>query len=171
MSKYIFVEGYFDELLINRIIELEKIRPQLKIIKYSQKKDEKVDSYIFSIRSQGEQFMFIADDDTGNYASSSSRISELKRRYTRLTDENIFLAVPQIEGWYISGLTRKAAKTLKLRELPRADTCTKEKFISILPNPSDSTLIRSQILELFDIKTASLNSYSFKKFLEKLRQL
>ena len=115
--------------------------------------------------------MFIADDDTGNYASSSSRISELKRRYTRLTDENIFLAVPQIEGWYISGLTRKAAKTLKLRELPRADTGTKEKFISILPNPSDGTLIRSQILELFDIKTASLHSYSFKNFLEKLKQL
>ena len=171
MLKYIFVEGFLDELFINRITELEKIIPRPKIIQYSQKKDEKIDSYIISLRSQNEAIMFIADDDTDHYESSSSRIYELKRRYPHLSDEIIFLAIPEIEGWYISGLTKKAAKTLKLRELPKCDTCTKEKFLSILPNRSDSTLIRSEILEYFDVKTASSNSSSFRRFLEELRKL
>ena len=115
MTKYIFVEGFYDELFIRKILTVQKIENEIKIVEYSQMKDEKINRFLSAIKSQESLFLFIADEDGTHYSSTSSRIDELKRRYTKLSEDDIILVVPEIEGWYIAGLTRATAKKLKLK--------------------------------------------------------
>ena len=171
MTKYIFVEGFYDELFIRKILTVQKIENEIKIVEYSQMKDEKINRFLSAIKSQESLFLFIADEDGTHYSSTSSRIDELKRRYTKLSEDDIILVVPEIEGWYIAGLTRATAKKLKLKSIPAADNCTKERFSSILPNKKDGTEVRNNILNNYEIEVAMTNSPSFKEFMERLQSL
>jgi len=98
MNKFIFIEGYYDELFFKKILNILKIDEKVELFQYSQKSDIKVNIYLSVLRSQSIQFLFVADEDRQNYSSTISRIDELKRRYTKLSEDEIVLVVPEIEG-------------------------------------------------------------------------
>lgn len=167
----IFVEGFYDELFVRRIIELEKIPCKPNIVKYKEQRSEKIDEYMRSLHKGNIDFIFLADADPGQNNGISYRVTELKKVYPNLGDDHIVIVVPEIEGWYIAGLNPNSRKKLGIGKGPKPDECTKEKFKSILPKRSDNIDIRSKILEAYDITIARSNSSSFNTFIEKLRQL
>ena len=169
MDCFIFLEGYYDELFINRILVVQKIDYKVKLVQYAQEKDSKINNYLSVLISQNMPFLFLADEDGTNYSSNNLRINELKRRYPKLPEDKIVLVVPEIEGWYIAGLTKNNAMKLKLKNLPDPNVCTKELFISRLLAHSDGTLIRSAIMDSYNIEIAMKNSPSFRKFIEKIQ--
>ena len=130
------------------------------------KKDEKITKYISSLKSHKIAYLFIADLDNNDYPS---RIDALKKRYSGLSKINMVLVNPEIEGWYIAGLSKKSMKILNLRNLPNPNECTKEIFIKRLPNQMDGADIRTAILDCYEIETAIKNSTSFKNFIEKIK--
>ena len=165
MDKFLFVEGTHDEIFVKKMCEKLQVKSEITIVKYSQMEDKKVNNYMESLLAQKIQFLFVADSDIYQYNSVNDRINELQRRYNYLVPSNLVLAVPEIEGWYIAGLDGQSANKLKLRKQPVPDKCTKEKFESILPSRKDNTIIRNQILDLYDIKLAQTRSSSFKEFI------
>jgi hypothetical protein len=169
MNKFIFIEGYYDELFFKKILNILKIDEKVELFQYSQKSDIKVNNYLSSLRSQSIQFLFVADDDGQNYSSTISRICKLKQRYPKLSEDEIVLVVPEIEGWYMAGLTTKNAKQIKLKDLPNPNECTKELFISKLPGRADGTSIRTMIMDNYNVELAKKNSPSFKNFIEKIQ--
>ena len=170
-EKYFFVEGFYDELFFKAITESIFEDLHFRIIQYSMKRNEKVDNYILSLGAQHIPFLFIADEDPDHFNSRASRINELTRRYPHLSEENIVLVAPEIEGWYIAGLTREKARSLGIKNILDPDSCSKEKFVSILPKKTDGILIRSEILENYDVVLAMSNSASFKEFVNKVKQI
>ena len=164
MSKYLFVEGYYDEIFVKKISEQLQIKCEIKIVKYAEMQDAKVSRYLQSLISQKIHFLFIADRDIDHYKSIVDREKELYRRYPFLNSSNHILVIPEIEGWYIAGLDQRSVKKLKLKNLPPPDDCTKEKFIATLPSQLDGTPIRNDILDLYDIHFAETRSSSFRKF-------
>lgn len=166
MQKLIFVEGFYNELFFNKILCNLKINEKVKIFQYAQEKDEKITRYISSLKAQEIEYLFIADLDNNDYPS---RIEALKKRYSGLSENNMVLVNPEIEGWYIAGLSKKSMKILNLRNLPNPNECTKEIFIKRLPNQMDGAYIRTAILDCYEIETAIKNSTSFKNFIEKIK--
>ncbi len=164
MNKYLFVEGYYDEVFVKTISKQLQIKCAITIVKYSSMPDAKVVDYLSSLISQKIQFLLIADRDISQYNSINDRENELIRRYKHVNSGNYVLANPEIEGWYIAGLNNESAKKLKLKNLPLPDDCTKEKFIATLPYRHDETPIRTDMLELYDINFAKTRSSSFRKF-------
>ena len=164
MNKYLFVEGYYDEVFVKTISEHLQIKCAITIVKYSSMPDAKVVNYLKSLISQKIQFLLIANRDKDQYNSINDRENELIRRYKHVNSGNYVLANPEIEGWYIAGLNKKSVKKLKLKNPPLPDDCTKEKFIATIPSQQDGTHIRNEMLELYDINFAQNNSSSFREF-------
>lgn len=86
-----------------------------------------------------------------------------------MSEDEIALVVPEIEGWYIAGLTMKYARQIKLKDLPEPNECTKELFISKLPGRADGTYIRTMIIDNYNVELAQNNSPSFRNFMAKIR--
>jgi hypothetical protein len=164
MTKYLFVEGYYDEIFVKKISEKLQVESEIKIVQYSRMRDPKVVDYLSSLISQKIHFLLIADRDIAQYNSINDRENELIRRYKHVNSGNYVLAIPEIEGWYVAGLNDKSIKKLKLKNFPLPDDCTKEKFIAALPFQQDGTPIRNEMLELYDIHYAEARSSSFRKF-------
>ena len=56
MNKFLFVEGYYDEVFVKKISEKLQIKCEIKIVKYAMMQDVKVSSYLQSIISQKINF-------------------------------------------------------------------------------------------------------------------
>ena len=85
----------------------------------------KKSKYISSLKSHKIAYLFIADLDNNDYPS---RIDALKKRYSGLSKINMVLVNPEIEGWYIAGLSKKSMKILNLRNLPKSSSSASTPF-------------------------------------------
>lgn len=55
-----------------------------------------INGYLSVPKSQKHPFLFISDEGGTHCSSTTSRINELRRIYTNLTDDDIVLVVPEI---------------------------------------------------------------------------
>lgn len=164
----IFVEGFNDELFVRNIIDKKNMNPVPNIVKYSEKEQTKIDTYIKVINERQGHLIFLSDYDPDSNPVPANKVNKLMGKYPNLREEQIVLAFPEIEGWYIAGLDDDSRKEMGLGKLPKPDKCTKEKFRACLPKKSSELDMSVQILDKFDLTTAMDNSESFRTFIKKL---
>ena len=161
--KYIFVEGKDDDDLISKIIvKMENF----KIITYAEKKKQKVNDIIKTLKKMNNEYVLLADLDEKD---QKKRIQEIKERYKDIEVKNIYFSIQEIEAWYLSGISDKCINKYKVKNniLQNTENVTKEKFENIFKNRRDTILeIKLKILSEFDIEKAKLRNNSLKIFLE-----
>lgn len=164
--KYIFVEGDDD---VNFIENLKKDRSinDIKIITYANKKKEKINGMIKTIKSMKDEYVFLADLDEKKV---DIKIKEIEKNFKEIEKEKIFFSIQEIEAWYLSGITDEQIKKYKIKKRILLDTqnITKEKFENIFKNSKDTLLeIKLEILSKFDYEVAKKRNSSLKEFLIK----
>ncbi|MDK2795140.1 MAG: hypothetical protein PWQ22_9 [Archaeoglobaceae archaeon] len=165
---YLFVEGDDDERFFKRIVEL-KLKgkyEEAKIIKYAEKPNEYVESFIRSIKSIGADYLFFADIDRA--PCITKRKQDIKSKLNSIDLDRIVVVKAEIESWYLAGLDDKNSKKLKIKNFQNTDNITKEQFNSLMPKKFDSRIdFMIEILNNFSIEVAKTKNSSFKYFVEK----
>ncbi len=162
----IFVEGTDDISFFEKIIKpiLDNMYDDIRIISYSQKKIEKIDNYIKSIKSFGEYFYVT---DLNNSPCISFKKNIVLRQFKNIDEERIMVVVKEIESWYLAGLTENHLKKLKIKHYKEKDCISKEEFDRLAPKSTSRKIFMHQILDLFSIKEAKKRNRSFEYFVRK----
>ena len=165
------MEGEDDERFFEIVIKpiLEKEYSLVQFWQYSQKKKEKVNSYLNSIRSMQVKgiadFIVVADlDDSPCVSDKKERVST---RFRGLSSDaanpsetrnsfRILVVCREIESWYLAGLSDSECKRLGITtDLSNTNNLTKELFLGQMPQSYKSKAeFMLEILQVFDHETA-----------------
>lgn len=166
MIVFLFVEGYYDKLFFENVLKKIDFCVDINVQEYAQKQPSRINDYLKSIVKSGNVYILIADLDPEQYQSSAERVSKLRNLYTSLDEGNVIIVEPEIEAWYVAGLSKGSKKRLGIKISGKLESCTKEKFKNTIGKKRDNTDFRMEILENFDVEIAKKNSKSFKEFVE-----
>ncbi len=126
---FVWVEGPDDQRFVDTIlrVEFEKHYDLVQVIPYAGMKTLKIIKFIESIRAiPSADYIFVADHDAATCVST--RKQELTARIKSLQTDRIAIAVREIEGWYLAGLTTTGHVQLGITEMPDTDHLDKENF-------------------------------------------
>ena len=169
---FLLVEGDDDERFIKQIITplFEENYKYIKPWKYSQKKKNKIRSFIKSIKSMKASFIFFHDFNKAN--CYTQRLEKLTETYSLIARSDIIVVRMEIEGWYLAGLSDSDGLGLGLNEIGSTDNTTKEDFNSVIPRDFDSRIdFMNEVLMYFSIDVAKDRNASFSYFLSKYLKL
>lgn len=181
---YVFLEGDDDERFFEGIIRpiYEEVYDRVQIWKYSQKKKEKVNRYLNSIRnmqaSGAADLIIVADlDDSPCVTDRKGRILSGFRSLSAgaggpsgsRTSTRILIVCREIESWYLAGLNDNECKRMGIPTgLASTDHVSKEQFRSLMPKRFRSEAeFKLELLQVFDQETARAKNSSFKYFMQK----
>lgn len=165
----VFVEGHYDKYFFRKIIQpsLMEFYNDIKIKEYANDQNIKVNSFLKSInQSEGIDYIFIADMD--KCSDYSLKKQELKRKFKDIDGNSIYLVMKEIEGWYLSGLDKKALLTLKFKPRQDCNNIIKESFDSSIPRNKDKSDFLNEVTNVFKIPVAKKQSPSFGYLCENL---
>jgi len=165
---FIFVEGNNDERFFERVVKpkLEEKYNEVKLWKYAQVKDTKIDSFIKSIKAMKAEYIFVAD--INNTQCVTAKKQEIQSKFKEIDKNKIIVVVKEIESWYLAGLDSASCKQLKIRCVENTNSITKEQFRALIPKKFDSEIdFMLEILKLFSIEIAKQKNMSFRYFFEK----
>ena len=181
---FVLVEGEDDERFFNSVIRpiFEKEYSLIQFWQYSQKKKEKVNRYLNSIKSMQiagmADFLVVADlDDSPCVTDRQERVLTRFRGLSadaakpdgpRRTSR-IFIVCREIESWYLAGLSDTECKRMGIATgLQNTDHLTKEQFLGLIPGRFNSRAeFMLEILSAFDHETARTKNSSFSYFMQK----
>jgi hypothetical protein len=148
---YIFVEGNDDELFYKRIIVplLIDRYADIEIIQYAQMKKEKVNLYLQSIETLNFEYIFTCDIDY--IGSVEQKKKYIRNKYDMVDNDNIIVAIKEIESWYIAGLPDKVSRSFGIRPQKSTNKLTKEEF---------NILYRGKFRSRIDFMIEIINNYS-----------
>ncbi|MDR0911085.1 MAG: hypothetical protein LBM96_00610 [Methanobrevibacter sp.] len=164
---YIFVEGDFDELFLERILpEIRDITTinDIRIIKYQQKKNIKVTKHIKGIKKRNQNYLFLSDLDSHRFPCYTLKKEKIIKSYG-VEENKIVIVKEEIESWYYSGLKDKSLIKNGLNYY-----CSKEEFKKAISKDYDLNFMQN-LLKLFDLNLCIKNNESFKYFINKLKEL
>jgi hypothetical protein len=165
---FIFLEGDNDERFFNRIVKprFEVKYDEIKTIKYSQMKIQKIISFINSIKSMQADYIFVTDINQSPCVSAKK--NALKSKFNSLDEDKIIVVIKEIESWYLAGLDEITCKNLKIKHLKDTNHVTKQQFHNLISETNYTELeFRLSILEHFSIETAKRKNNSFNYFCNK----
>jgi hypothetical protein len=160
---FLLVEGDDDLRFVERVVipKLGSCYDFVQAWKYAQRKAEKVNAFLRSIKSMGAEYLLLADINA--HPCLRSKKEALLQKFTQLDDRRALIVVREIESWYLAGL----ADNNPLRVRVPADTSeiTKEQFNGTMPKNLDSRIDYTlEVLKLFDTGTATGRNPSFHYF-------
>ena len=160
---YLLVEGDDDERFANRVVipQLRSRYDDIQVWQYAQRKLEKVNVFLRSIKAMGADYFLLADID--EYSCFPKKRAALLEKFTELGRRQTVVVLGEIESWYLAGLPNENRWGLGVP----ADTTnvTKEQFDAAMPKPLDSRIgYMVEILKLFDVNTAAARNPSFQYF-------
>ena len=178
------MEGEDDERFFEIVIKpiLEKEYSLVQFWQYSQKKKEKVNRYLNSIRSMQvagmADFIVVADKDESpcvtdrkeRILSSFRSLSAGTGRSSELgSSTRILIVCREIESWYFAGLSDEECNRMGLTTtLENTDRLSKEQFLSLMPDRFNAKgEFMLEILQVFDHETARSKNSSFRYFMQK----
>ena len=169
MHFFIFVEGDYDRMLIEKIIDMPGFPDNVEIVRYAKKKKEFVNSYIRTLNNQ--PYVFTADMDI--LGSCPKDIKEIVcTKYTSVGINNVAIIILEIESWCIAGLNQNAKTELQVhpRYYSYPENVSKEDFKAIAAKAKLNYYdLHAYCVDLFDIKVAKTRSNSLKYFLNKVK--
>jgi hypothetical protein len=165
---FLFVEGDDDERFFERIVKpkFEEKYHTVKLWKYAQVKNTKVDNFLKSIKAMGAEYIFVADINSAPCVTSKKK--EIQKKFKNIDIDRIIVVIKEIEGWYLAGLDAKSSKKLKIPYFDATDDITKEKFNNLILEVFDSEIdFMLEIMRWFSIEIAKKKNKSFRYFLGK----
>jgi hypothetical protein len=138
---------------------------KVKIIKYREVKREKIDTYIKSIKSMNNTYLYLTDFD---YGPCTSHIKDdIRKQLPNTTNDRIIVVKRQIESWYAAGLDNSACRKLKIH-FNDTEVITKEQFRQSMPNEFNSVInFMIEVLRYFSTDIARKRNASFDYFFRK----
>ena len=144
----------------------EKKYDRVEVLTYA-KKDKKSMLAKFKTIQQAKADYIIVGDINSKPCISQKK-EELKKRFSRkISDQNITVAIPEIESWYLAGINKEECKKLGIKYLDKTDQITKENFNALIPKNSIRIEFMLSMVEHFDIPTAKQQNKSFHYFCKK----
>ncbi len=160
---FLLVEGDDDERFVERIAipGLSSRYDCIEIWKYARQKNEKVDSFLRSVKAMGADYFLLAD--INSHPCPTKKKESLSQRFRGLDTHHVLVVVSEIESWYLAGLADN--NPLGVSVPKDTSRVTKEGFQSTLPDNFDSRIdYMVEVLRHFDINTATRRNSSFEYF-------
>lgn len=162
---FVFVEGQDDEKFINAFIKDKKCLNEkyrtIRCIRYGEGWNaSKINKYIGkSITKLGHDYIFLADADfEGKINCFPMRKKKLVETY-KLPDENrVWIAIQEIESWFLAGFDDKFCKREKIAFKPNTERVTKEIFDKI-----DLNRKKKSHNQLIDFLIRKKSAFSFEE--------
>lgn len=165
---YVLLEGQDDERFFSHVAAplFAEQGYEMRIWKYACEKRQRTINLILAIRKGGRAYIFVRDIDRTPYARL--RVQETLNRYGHAMEPGaIVVVIPEIEGWYLAGLSDEAASALGIRtHIGRTDRVTKEVFNTLIPRSVSRIEFMQEILEAYDIVLARKKNRSFRFFMD-----
>jgi hypothetical protein len=172
MLLYLLVEGYTDQLFIEKVLKPHLSVPVM-VLSYAQKSSDYLRRLLRSLRSMLEQgladyYALMDMDDRPCYTACHQYLRE--RFGSELTPDRIFVANRCIEAWYLAGYTGSPYLKRKGIKLPtQSEGLRKVDFRNAAINAGlDPTVVRSGILANYDLVQARQRSPSLDYCCRKL---
>ena len=165
---FLLVEGNDDERFFQRIVKLKfkEKHDEVKIWKYAQIKNTKVDNFLKNIKEKGAEYIYVVDINLAPCVTNKKQ--EIQNKFRNVDKNKVAVVIKEIESWYLAGLDPTSAQQFKLPPFNATDRVTKEKFNTLVPKKFDSRIdFMVEILKYFSIETAKQRNRSFRYFLEK----
>jgi hypothetical protein len=167
---FIFVEGNDDERFFDRIVKpkFEKKYNEVRLWKYAQVKNTKIDNFLKSIKAMGAEYIFVTDNNKAPCVTF--RKQEIQEKFCKkigIDKNKIIVVIKEIESWYLAGLDSKQCKRLKISYLKNTKDVTKENFNDLIPQKFSKIDFMLEVLKLFSIEEAKQKNISFRYFFEK----
>jgi len=160
---YLLVEGDDDARFVDRIVipELTSRYNLVQAWKFAQKKPEKVNAFLRSVKAMGADYFLLADLNA--YPCFPKKKEALLQAYAELESAKTPIVVREIESWYLAGL--KGDNPLGVRSPTGTSGVTKEQFNATMPKGFDSRIAYMiEVLKHFDIRIATTRNPSFHYF-------
>ncbi len=167
---FIFVEGIYDKLFIEKIIKpsLENQYDNVIIKEYAQELPKSIRKLIKTFENQGYDYILLADLDRSPCVTNKK--ADISEKYTIHDLYTIYIAVRMIESWHLAGLDSNSSKKLKIKSYRYTNNIVKKQFYNEMKKSGrwDSEIaFREEILNAFSIKTAKNKNRSFHYFHDK----
>lgn len=160
---FLLVEGDDDLRFVERVV-IPKLRSCYDFVqawKYAQRKAEKVNAFLRSIKSMGAEYLLLGDLNA--HACFPRKKEALLEKFTQLDDRRVLIVVREIESWYLAGLPDN--NPLGIQVPANTSELTKEQFNDTMPKRLDSRIdYMLEVLKLFDTSTATGRNPSFHYF-------
>lgn len=131
---FILLEGDDDHRFFSKIIKplLQKHYTDVRLWKYAQKKKEKINSIIRSVKSMGADYIFTSDID--EFPDPEMKTEKINERMPFLDKPCISVIIKEIESWYLAGVSDETFRKLRLsKKIPvSTETISKEMFDNML---------------------------------------
>ncbi len=167
-----FVEGCDDKRFIDRIIKpiLENMGFCVnELYVYAKETTKKVEDCYRNFKKFCKVY-FLADFN--NSPCITARKERLHEKYG-INFEDMIIVKPEIEAWYLAGVTEKTKKKIGIRKkLPRdCENITKEVFNEFIPKGIRRSAFMNLILEHYDLRVAISKNKSLNRFVTKVLKL
>ncbi len=173
---YFFVEGDADKRFFERIIKKLILKHQkyeiVHIHQWRQKKEELVNNLIKKFLEKGCRVVFVRDYDkyAQNEEQLNNHISRLKeetmQKYKIKSKDDIFIAIQEIESWYLAGAKKNFLKRHNITSIESTININEKKFYKLKPKGMTKSEFLIEMTENYDIKMAKKKNSSFELFLE-----
>ncbi len=160
---YLLVEGVADDRFVRTVVipRVSSRYDWISTFRYAQQKEEKVNSFLRSIKAVGAAYFFLADINA--FQCFPEKRKALLEKFTQLEAERVIIVVSEIESWYLAGLP--AENRWGVQVPPDTSRIAKEQFNSTLPKGFDSqTDYMVEVLKVFDVNAAAQKNPSFHYF-------
>ncbi|MGI6168943.1 MAG: hypothetical protein ACOYI4_04400 [Christensenellales bacterium] len=162
---YVFVEGADDERFFRWYFRKRKI----KIIKYAQEKRVKTNQFIQTIQEmEHADYIFMTDKDNFKL---NEKLERIQSWYPSIDLDRVYVAIQEVEGWYLAGVTRDTCKEWGIRYYYDTNDLVKEDFNALIPRPFLSRIdFMLEILKNFSMPEALRRNRSFRYFVSNNRR-
>ncbi len=166
---YVWVEGLDDSRFFKGIFKpfFKEQYYRVKVIEYASKSRKSIASFLKSIVSAGDSYLFFGDFDAGICVTDTKK--SLVATYDNLDDQRTIVVKKEIESWYLVGLDSKNSKYLKITNFKDTEDVTKEDFLRSKKDTRFSSKIdlMSEIIKRYSIDEARQKNSSFAYFYKK----
>jgi len=163
---FIFIEGDDDERFFERIIKpIFENKNEVHLVKYAQKKNEKIFQFLKSIQAMNADYIFVADNNGS--PCITDRKQRIENDFQNIDKNKILVVVKEIESWYLAGIDAGSSKKLGIKSFSNTEHINKSAFNDLKPKKFNSRIdFMSEILKLFSKDTAKMKNGSFSYFIE-----
>jgi hypothetical protein len=165
---FLFIEGNDDERFIETVLKskFEEKYGSVFLWKYSQQPNKKIADFIKNIIAMGAEFIYLGD--VNHEPCVTAKKQSIVDRLKNINEERIFVAVKEIESWYLAGLDKNSSEGLGIKGFTLTDDITKEQFNNLIPRRFDSRIdFMYEILKNFSIEKGKRKNKSFRYFIKK----
>ena len=154
---YAILEGDDNERFINKVIkpELEKKHSRVKVYKCAQTARIDLEKFVNLLNKSDTAYIFLSDMDRAPcYTKKKEWIKS--KTVKNVNGARIAIVKTEIESWYLAGLDRHSAKSLKIRHFSTTEHISKEDFNKISEKYASKIDCVTAILQKFSIDVAKI---------------